>query len=355
MTDNLFTNDNLQINQIDISDEKVPHPDAPRQYLGEPNDEYAKRLEKFHTGQKKTSTAQATLEELFDQIEPGMKCIISRKSPAWCEGHLETIEFDEDDIDQAWDLCGPEYLKATWGGERFRLQFYDPSVRKYVFSKVVTLRGIPPLNAGVPMESPAEKELRLRKIEEKSLANNKGSETMQQMFGMMFEQLNRSAKDSINAIQKTIETQTAASQSQSPIGQMEQTLGLLQMFEKMRSPAPQPERGDELTGMVKDLMGTFGGVLAKSQQQQSKQPTMPPMGQVPNTAQKPNKNIAHSAKTNDNSDDSVTLDGDDLRDQLVNMDNDSLAELLADTMDCIGEERNAQIFAKFSQLTDETE
>lgn len=331
---------------------KEAHPEAPRQYIGEPQDEYEERLRRWHLERKKNSTAQKTLEEIFDQMEPGMRVMIRRESPDWAETHVETIEIDEDD--ELWEICGEEYLKNKWGGNRFRLQFYDPSIRKYIASKIVRVGNVPPRDNGVLMESPAERDARLRKMEMQQSMGATGSEMMQAMMNTMFNQMSQSAQENLKLIRETM--QSTGQSPQNPMGQIQETLALLGALDKLRGSngAATAEGGDEITGMVKDLIGTFGGVMAKQQQPSAPAaPRMPQMAAPMPSQQKNEKNIVQNTNCDDNSDGTVSLgDTDSLQNQIASMDNRNIALMLSETMDLVGPERGNLIMQEFASIAD---
>lgn len=330
--------------------------------------DFQKKKRKALEYQKKIATQKETLDEVLNILQPGYRVMIHRTQPNWCARWLETIEIDEEDLSDLERVCGMEYLRDTWGGEKFRLQFKDP-LNRFITSKVVPMRGVPPKDNGAPLESPAEKAARLEreKIETQRGINN--NDAMTQMMGLIMQQTQSGAKDQIAIMREMMNLQnqnTANAAPQSPFEQFREMVG---MFAMMREMMPQgggeAQQPDELFGMAKDIMGMVmkgggAGQAPSTPPQKMPRTKMPAMAApAPEESQKsdlsgiPKKTLGEVIEIKDNSDDSVTFDEGNLKRQILAMDNEQIAHFLSETMGEIGEERAGAIFQEFGRISSE--
>jgi hypothetical protein len=91
---------------------------------------------------------------LFRSLHPNWTVTLERTRPSWCTGWLETVDCDPDDpIDQ-------EYIRDTWGGQRFRCIIND-DLGQYVTSFRISIDA-PPKRAGKLLDDPEAVEARRR-------------------------------------------------------------------------------------------------------------------------------------------------------------------------------------------------
>jgi hypothetical protein len=115
----------------------------PEDSKNNPEDQPERRTPKRLTNQQWAQLRNdRNFAAIFRALHPAWSVTIERTRPSWCTGWLETIECDpEDPIDQ-------EYIRDTWGGQRFKLVVND-EMGQYVTSFRISIDGPPKRNGRV--------------------------------------------------------------------------------------------------------------------------------------------------------------------------------------------------------------
>lgn len=98
------------------------------------------------------------IERLLSDVSPGWQVAIQREEPAWCKGHLETIDIYNDS-----DPISLDYLQRQWGGDKLRIRIKDEN-RRYIAGCEVQLYSFPPKRFGKRLRDPFEEEERKAKV-----------------------------------------------------------------------------------------------------------------------------------------------------------------------------------------------
>lgn len=96
--------------------------------------------------------SQKRLERLMSNLERGWKITVYRVQPAWCRGHLQTIEI----YDPAEDvqMVDPDYLAQQWGGHKLHLRILDERGR-WMSGGNISLFSYPPKVNGRVLDDPS--------------------------------------------------------------------------------------------------------------------------------------------------------------------------------------------------------
>jgi len=85
---------------------------------------------------------QKDLETLLAEIGGGRRLIIDRKTPTWCDGHVQTIEIASD------DAISLEDIEREVGGHKFEFKVFDPDKGRIIARRTVKFSGSPPRKYG---------------------------------------------------------------------------------------------------------------------------------------------------------------------------------------------------------------
>jgi hypothetical protein len=319
---------------------------------------------------------QRSIDEVFNTLTPGMKVSVNRLKPKWAAGWVDTFDIEFDEYDQPVIDLGE--IKEAYGGEKLFLRFLD-SKGRYVSAATVDFRGVPPRDNGIEVEHPRLKEQRQmleleqrQKMQQQATAQTNGNELLLKLLLDMQER-------STSQMFKVLEQKNSSSK---PFGQIEELLTALDRLDGFRQHPQQSQQNDpgEIGGMISGLVSMLGQSANQKQEpprrpqpsQQRIPPRMPPAGlhqnvvpfqQMPQQAppkaapvetkhdiSPPVKNEAPSPESLEPETDEPGENDLDIVDELAGMDDEELAETVAELLGQIGEERMAKIMTHFDRL-----
>lgn len=319
---------------------------------------------------------QRSIDEVFNTLTPGMKVSVNRLKPKWAAGWVDTFDIEFDEYDQPVIDLGE--IKEAYGGEKLFLRFLD-SKGRYVSAATVDFRGVPPRDNGIEVEHPRLKEQRQmleleqrQKMQQQATAQTNGNELLLKLLLDMQER-------STSQMFKVLEQKNSSSK---PFGQIEELLTALDRLDGFRQHPQQSQQNDpgEIGGMISGLVSMLGQSANQKQEpprrpqpsQQRIPPRMPtaglhqnvvPFQQVPQQAppkaapietkhdiSTPVKNEAPSPESLEQDTDEPGENDLDIVDELAGMDDEELAETVAELLGQIGEERMAKIMTHFDRL-----
>lgn len=212
------------------------------------------------------------IKDLFSDLRPGYRLVITRLAPTWCYGWLETLEILPDD---SIDL---EYICSVWGGNKLRLQLQGDN-RRYLKSAEIFVAH-PPKYQGVvitPESWARQNNTEQPKTETAPAATAINPlDLMRTMSQMRQEDLDLFRKMTAGKNQPVYEPPKQ-------VNQFEEFLKMAQHWKQLQSifgeltPAPvQAAPLDDSTAMIQQITGLISAFKGNQQPPQRQQRIAPP-------------------------------------------------------------------------------
>lgn len=318
------------------------------------------------------------LEKCFDSLVPGVKISVWRMRPEWCKGYQGTIDYD--DSNDGDDPLNLDYIRDQFGGDSLQLKFQDEKGRN-LFAKTVKFNGVPCRVYGERLETPTEKEIRERKelaeIEHQKHLREKEFNSNQPNMMEMMQAMMTNMQNNFN---NQLEMMKAVKNPEppDPLQQLKQLEGLSKIVDRMRGGGDDASTGDSkaegIEGMLGGLLSAFG---QKNQQQQQAPPqpriVSPPVihRSPPVTNPDPDISPAPTMQETRQPDPEQVLGDDEIEilaetpdteyneespsiaEEVAELDTGEIAEMLGEVIGRIGQEKAAEVFAKFQSLGSE--
>jgi len=323
------------------------------------------------------------IDNLLAEIPEGHKVAVTRVKPNWCEGHLDTFLVYKNDNGQS-NLNANE-LKRRFGGETLMLRFLNEH-GKFLKQRTFTFAGEPPRVNGKRLESPEEKEERKeREKEEKEqqkMAAQSNDKIIELLAKLALPQQNQSQSNEPGIMAVLFESMQESQRQAAAAQQAQMQMFMETMRESMNRTAPDPmaqfQQTMQIMAMSKELLGTgepkdkdeiqkmMSGILelVKSKNGNEQKPPAPPprkLQSVPLPAGPANG--AHPSFNRDNDaglGNIVANDGKNIKiendtakplsKQLSELSAGELAELVADTLSNIDDEKQKAVFEQLENI-----